>query len=319
MSANELTIIERQEVTSRLDENPAAVYLAGLSDGSRRTMRQALDSIARIMGGADALTFPWARLRFQHTAAIRAELANSGLSHATANKHLCALRGVLKAAWQLGQMSGDDYHLAASVKSFTGEALPRGRGLTPGEIAAMLDKCAADNSPAGFRDAAIIAVLYGCGLRRDELVKLDLSDYDQTGHVLTVRHGKRNKARQIPVGNNGLSAALGDWLKVRGNEPGPLFTSVKGAHKGARLTTQAVWVILQKRAAEAGVSDLSPHDFRRTFISDLLDAGADIVTVQKLAGHANVNTTARYDRRGEEAKRKAVELLHVPYRRRLGT
>lgn len=105
---------------------------------------------------------------------------------------------------------------------------------------------------------------------------------------------------------------------MRGNEPGPLLHPInKGRRRlRRRLSGQAVYNLLGKRAREARVRALSPHDCRRSFVSDLLDAGADIVTVQKLAGHANVTTTQHYDRRPEEAKRKAMQLRHVPYRSR---
>jgi integrase len=105
------------------------------------------------------------------------------------------------------------------------------------------------------------------------------------------------------------------WLAVRGSEPGPLFIPVM---KGGRLVVRrliphAVYKLTQKRAQQAGVKAFSPHDLRRTFVSNLLDAGADIATVQQRAGHAGIATSAKYDRRGEAAKRRAVELLHVPF------
>jgi len=305
----------------RLDENPAAIYLAGLSPQGRRTQLQALDTIARMLGAADARSCPWAQVRYAHAAAIRSRLQEQ-YAPATANKMLSALRRVMKECRRLGQVDAETVAQVCDVENVRGSTLPAGRAITPGELGALLRVCSEDPTPAGARDAALLALLYGCGIRRAELVALAVEDYRPAGEVLVVKHGKGRKEREVPVtSESGTAAALADWLLVRGTEPGPLFVPVnKGGRMELRpLSDQAVFLAVNKRAEQAGVDALSPHDFRRTFVSDLLDAGADIATVQKLAGHASVNTTARYDRRGDAAKRKAVALLHVPYqRRRLG-
>jgi integrase len=128
-------------------------------------------------------------------------------------------------------------------------------------------------------------------------------------------HGKRSKERSVYL-TDGAVAALVDWLKIRGNDDGPLFVAInRGSNLvlGERMTKQAIYYLLKSRAKRAGVKDFSPHDLRRTFVGDLLDAGVDIAIVAKMAGHASVNTTARYDRRPERAKQEAAKLLNVPY------
>lgn len=197
--------------------------------------------------------------------------------------------------------------------------MPRGRALRPGELRALfdaVDEGGRRNPTLAARDAALLAVLYGCGLRRAEVVSLDLDDYqpEETGATLKVR-GKGNKERLAHV-NNGVQAALEVWVAERGGQPGPLFLPVNKAGRTIhrRMTGQAVLWVAQQRAAQAAVEHFTPHDLRRSFVSDLLDAGADLSTVQQAAGHAQVATTARYDRRGEAAKRRAAGLLYVPYR-----
>jgi site-specific recombinase XerD len=139
-------------------------------------MRQSLDAIAHLLTGglADSMSVDWSRVRYQHSQAVRARLAET-YAPATANKMLAALRGVLREAWRLGDMTADDFQRASDLATVRGETLPAGRALGAGELAALMGACAKDAGPAGARDAALLALLYGGGLRRSEAVALDVA------------------------------------------------------------------------------------------------------------------------------------------------
>ena len=123
----------------------------------------------------------------------------------------------------------------------------------------------------------MIAILYSCGLRRAELVALDLADYEPEKRQADCaqRQGRQGQNR---LHGERREVGAGDWLARRDTQAGPLFWAIGRGNKliGQRMTTQAVYNILLKRAKEAGVKDFSPHDMRRTFVGDMLDAGADI-------------------------------------------
>jgi site-specific recombinase XerD len=298
-----------------LDQNPAAVYLARLKKSSRRPQKSALDTVAGILSGGrlDCFNLDWSRVRYQHTALVRSQLLD-GYAPNTANRILCALRGTLQQAWLLGHMSAEDYHRAAHISPIIGERLPAGRELSHDEISKLMLDCINDSRHLGTRDAAIIAVMYAGGLRREEVTKLDMVDSDLANAKLVV-HGKRSKDRAVYL-TEGAVEALKAWIRVRGKEAGPIFVHInKGNNliEGKRMTTQAIYYLLKSRARHAGVDRFSPHDMRRTFISDLLEAGVDIATVARMAGHSSVDTTARYDRRPEQAKQRAALLLKIQY------
>ena len=301
----------------RPDSHPAAVYLAGLAPGSRRSMGSALERAAReLTGGRVGVEgLEWGALRYQHLAALRGRLAET-LAPSTVNRHIAAVKGALREAWRLGQLDAEAYARIRDVGGVKGKRLPAGRALTARERQKLYEACA-DGTASGRRDSAMLALLDGCGLRRSEAVALQLRDYDSEAAVLRIRAGKGNRERLAPI-ENGARDALDDFLAARGDTKGPLLCRVTKAGRvepTKGITTHALYKRLRKRAEQAGVARFSPHDLRRTAVSDLLTAGADLAAVAAWAGHASIATTQRYDLRGEDAKRKAARLRSVPYQR----
>ncbi|MFN2509962.1 MAG: tyrosine-type recombinase/integrase [Pyrinomonadaceae bacterium] len=213
-------------------------------------------------------------------------------------------------------MTSEDRMRIEAVKGIKGTRLPAGRALSVGEVSALFNVCASDATPAGARDAAMLALLLGAGLRRAECAALTMDNYDATSQSIKVT-GKGDKQRMVYL-EAGADLAVGDWLRMRGDQSGSLLCSVRkdGRIEGKGITAQAIYKALAKRGAEARVAHFSPHDLRKTFASELIDASGDLSAVQQLMGHANVETTVGYDRRGERAKKKVAGLLHLPYRSR---
>ena len=312
ISSEEIEVLSLKEPVP-LTQHPAAVYLGSLSEGSKRTMGSSLNAIAHLLtdGKCDAMTLDWSKLRYRHTAAIRTALAQR-LEPATVNKMLVALRRVLKEAYRLDLMDANDCAKASDLKSLRMSGALRGRALSIEEINRLVESCIS-LSAIDLRDGAVIAILRGGGIRRDELVKLTTDDLDLSDGELIVRRGKGGKQRTVYLNEEALTFVK-NWLSIRGDAPGALICPVT---KGNRVIIRhfasdgdGIYKLLKRRAEKAGVVNFSPHDFRRTFCSELLD-DEDLFTVQDLAGHVSSVTTKKYDRRGEARKRKAVKKLKL--------
>src|SRR5215216_3296866 len=251
--------------------DPLAVYLARLtSPESRRAMAASLELLAELLaegrpadrterarrrraGQVLAAAVPWHELRYGHTQALRSWLAEH-CSPAAANRHLAALRGVLREAWRLGLMNGEYLARAVDLDSVPGTSLPAGRYVEDGEVRRLVAACLADHSPGGRRDAAVLAVLFVGGLRRAEAVALDVEHYEPvSGHLMVTGKGRRQRRTALPAGGR---RAMTAWLEVRGfEEDGPLFCPIDKAGRVTirRLSTQAIYALVDRRARKAGV------------------------------------------------------------------
>jgi integrase/recombinase XerD len=312
------SFLQQAERAQPEGDSPVAFYLITLQTmASRHSMFRNLRRAARLMRQEFA-ELRWEMLTFKDVDKLRSRMLLDGLAPSTINSTLSAIKGVAKAAYGLEMMPEPVYRRIKEVARVSGSRVPRGRALDARELAALLSACEERRpAPAAWRDLALLALAAGCGLRRSEIVSLQLSDYNLQERVLKVR-GKGNKERLIYLEDAGSHEALLDWLAVRGSHLGsflcPINWDGRVIHK--QLSTEAVYKAVRHRARQAGINPCSPHDLRHTFASDLLNRGAELTDVQLLLGHARIETTQVYTHRDERQKKKTMRLVCLPFKSR---
>ena len=246
-------------------------YLSSLkTESSRSSMRHALNRIASFLtsdGAAEASRVSWNRLRREHLVALLGRL-NHTYSPAYVRSLMAAVRGVLRCAWQAGDILGEDYFRTLEIKlPKQSSSSARRRILTAEEMQALYSACAQDPSAAGKRDAVILSLLHEAGLRRSEAVSVSMSDYaPDTG---TIRITGRKDRQGILHTSGATRKAINSWIDERGSTQGPLLVPVRkgGAIESRPMTGQALLLRVQKRCGQAGIRPCTTNDLRASYLA----------------------------------------------------
>jgi site-specific recombinase XerD len=226
----------------------------------------------------------------------RAALESRGLSAAAVNVQLAAIRKLAQEAADNGLLAPEVASAIARVPGARSEGPRAGNWLTREQARRLLQK-PDPRTLKGKRDRAILGLLLGCGLRREELVQLRVEDLQQReGRWLAVDLlGKGRRRRTVPV-PGWIKTWIEDWASAAGVIEGCVFRAInKGGHVwGEGLTANVIWSVVQDYAGEIGVGKLAPHDLRRTCAKLCRATGGDIEQIQFLLGHASIQTTERY-------------------------
>ena len=295
MSSNDLTT---QSGYTRVGNTPypAMSYLSALSKEGQRTIGSRLKAVAEKFGFSDPVRAPWHHLDYTHVRLVLSWLRGRGLAPNTINHYLAALRGVARECFRLGIMDVENYQRIRLVGRATGSRLRRSRRLRDTEIDRLL-ACVKK-----IRDEALLLVALQGGLRRSELVALNWSDWDRASGLLTVR-GKGDKERAVRISGRAESALGALWDQAKRDDA--VFLN---ANNG-RLSSQSVYWITQELCEASGVEPFSPHSYRHTMITEMLEKGVDPFTVQRVAGHAQTETTMGYDQRPIDAVAAAGKVV----------
>lgn len=255
---------------------------------SEHTLAAYGTDIAALLAFLDGLGVSLERCTTRHLFLYLTHLRARKLAAASLARHLSTLRGLFAYALQARLLEEDPSALLENPK--LPAQLPE--FLTREEMDRLLDQPDV-STQLGFRDRVMLELLYAAGLRISELIGLQLGDFDPQTGILRV-FGKRAKERFVPI-HFGAQKLLSDYLDLKRAAFRPVCRAIFLNRSGKGLTRQGVWKLVKKYAEGAGIRrGISPHTFRHTFATHLLEGGADLRTVQLLLGHAAINATEIY-------------------------
>jgi integrase/recombinase XerD len=237
-----------------------------------------------------------------------AELQRAGAKGSTQARKSAAVRSFYGFALREGLATRDVPALVDAPRP--GTYLPD--VLAPEDVARILDAPPADDPTGiGIRDRAILELLYSCGLRVSELVGLDTDRVDLERQQVRVI-GKGNKERRVPMGDEARERLhryrIGPRTEWTAGKPAP---AVFVGRRGRRMSREAVWSLVKRWADASGVgARVTPHTFRHSFATHLLEGGADLRVVQALLGHASISTTQLYTHLTGERVREVYARAH---------
>jgi integrase/recombinase XerD len=262
----------------------------GLSRNTLEAYRSDLLQYGAHLAGRDPLTVSHSDLAAFVDVLATGDGEKAPVAPATLQRKVACLRSFHRHLRRQGLIQADPTaNLRAPRQS---RRLPH--VLTRDQVARLLEQ-PKGTEPAALRDRALLELMYACGLRASEAIDLEIQDVDLEAGVLRAR-GKGSKERLVPVGSaatravtvylaRGRPRLVGDRLESR------LFVN----HRGAGLTRQGLYKIVQRHAAAAGLADdMSPHTLRHTFATHLLAGGCDLRSLQEMLGHADIATTQLY-------------------------
>jgi site-specific recombinase XerD len=274
-----------------LDHCKRAVLNSLGSPASRRVYEYAIDQFI-------AWYCSEPRLAFNRIVVVRyrLHLESRGLAANTINQQLAAVRRLAHEAADAGLLSPELAAGISRVKGVKQLGFRAGNWLSPAQSAEVLQRADGEGMRAK-RDYAMLAMLFGCGFRRSELVGLDLGEIQmRQGHWAVVDLiGKGGHIRTVPI-PEWVKAALDQWTRAAGVREGRIFRAVARTGKvwGKGISQNVVWYVVRTCCERVGLEHIAPHDLRRTCAKLCHDSGGELEQIQFLLGHASVQTTERY-------------------------